>query len=70
MILLKQLREKKGISQYRLAQLSHIPQQTISGIESGQRANPGVETLYPLCMALGCTLSDMYHPDEKEDTGT
>ena len=66
MVLLKQLREERKLSQFRLSQMSGVPQQTISAIESCARTNPRIETLYALCAAMGCTLSDMYHPDEKE----
>lgn len=67
MVLLKQKREEKGISQYRLSVLSGVPQQTISGIESEARKNPGIGTLYALCAALGCSLSDIYIPDEEKE---
>lgn len=67
LIRLKELRTANNMTQQELSKKSGIPQNTISMIENGQRTNPGVETLYPLCAALGCTLSDMYHPDEKEE---
>lgn len=66
MILLKEIREQKKLSQYQLASLSGVPQQTISAIESQKRQNPGVETLYPIAKALGCTVDDLYKCEEKE----
>lgn len=42
MVILKELREKKGLSQAELAEKSGIKQQTISLIENGKRQNPGV----------------------------
>jgi len=42
-----------------LARVSGVPQQTISGIETEQRTNPGVFTVWQLCKALGCTLEEM-----------
>lgn len=63
MILLKEIREQKKLSQYQLASLSGVPQQTISAIESQKRQNPGVETLYPIAKALGCTVDDVREED-------
>lgn len=63
MILLRERREMKALSQKRLAELSGVPQQTISAIESGDRQNPGIETLYLLSLPLGCQVGDLYRPD-------
>ena len=63
MILLKEAREKAGLSQKQLAELSKVPQQTISAIESGDRKNPGAETLYLLSAALGKKMDDLYNHD-------
>jgi len=65
MIKLRQIREEKGLSQFQLAVASGIAQQTISAIESGARKNPGIETLYPLTLPLGCKLDDLYVPEKK-----
>lgn len=54
------------MTQKTLAVLSGVPQQTISSVESGKRTNPGVETLYPICRVLGCTLNEIYVPTETE----
>ena len=67
MVLLKQLREEKKLSQFQLCQMSGVSQQTISAIESEARKNPGIGTLYALCGALGCSLSDIYIPDEEKE---
>ena len=63
MILLRQEREKAGLGQVELARRSGVSQQAISLIESGERKNPGIETLNALAVALGCALSDLYKPD-------
>ena len=63
MILLRQERERKNLSQAELARLSGIKQQTISLIESGDRKNPGIETLNALAIALECSVTDLYKPD-------
>jgi len=64
LILLKEKREERKLSQYQLAALSGVPQQTISAIESHKRVNPGVETLYPLARALNCLVDDLYKDDD------
>ncbi len=66
MIRLRALREKAEMTQVQLAKLSGVPQQTISMIESGDRKNPGIETLYPICKVLGCSLDDMCTQDDEE----
>ena len=68
MILLRQEREKKGISQQELARRSGVLQQTISKIEKGETTNPGVETLNTLAIAMGCTLGDVYKPGANSAT--
>lgn len=64
MIRLLELREAKHITQKKLAELSNVPQQTISAIESGKRKNPGIVALQKLAKALGCTLDEMMDEDE------
>jgi len=63
MILLKQYREKRGLTQCELAKRSGVPQQTICNIESGARRGANVDTLYKLSTALRCTVDDLYSPD-------
>jgi transcriptional regulator with XRE-family HTH domain len=48
----RRIREKKGLTQERLAEISGFSQQYISGLEQGRR-NPTVITLYELAIALG-----------------
>lgn len=67
MIMLKQEREKKGLSQTELERKSGVTQQAISMIESGERRNPGIETLNALAVALECDLLDLYRPDTAEE---
>ena len=47
------MRELQGFSQNQLAELSGIPQATISAIENG-RVNLGVERAKALAIALNC----------------
>lgn len=57
---LKDLRQSKGITVYRLSQETGISQNHIRELESGKR-NPSVETLRRLCDALGVNLSEMFN---------
>ena len=68
MVRLRQVRQKRKLTQKQLAELSNVPQQTISAIESGERKNPGIVTLQKLAKALECTLDDML--DENEPLST
>ena len=63
MIRLQEIREGKALTQKRLSEISGVPQQTISAIESGVRKNPGILTLRQLANAMGCTIDDIC-PDE------
>ena len=67
MILLKQKREEKGLNQTELARMSGVKQQTISMIESGDRKNPGIETMNALAVALKCDLQDLYKPEARKE---
>jgi len=53
------LREKKGLSQNGLANISKVPQSAISEIEAGKRKNPGIMYLQRLAAALGVNLSEL-----------
>ena len=57
---LKNLRQSKGITVYRLSQETGISQNHIRELESGKR-NPSVETLRRLCDALAVNLSEMFN---------
>lgn len=70
MILLKQERERKGLTQRQLSRMCGVTQQTISNIESGRNKNPGVETLGELAAALGIRLQDLYKPDNAVEVAT
>jgi len=68
MILLREKRTEKGLSQKELAELSGVPQQNISYYEQGVRV-PGADSLYRLAVALGTTMDRLYQPDGPK-TGT
>jgi transcriptional regulator with XRE-family HTH domain len=54
----KRIREQKGLTQERFAEISGFSQQYISGLEQGRR-NPTVITLYELATALGTSHVDL-----------
>ena len=57
---IKQERERRGVSQYRLAKLSGVSQPTISAIEADdQTRSPAVDTVEKIARALGCQVSDL-----------
>jgi len=53
---LKRLREKKGLSQDRLAKLADIANNTIIKIEQGENINPRLDTLKKIAKALGVSV--------------
>lgn len=56
---LKKLREKKGLSQDRLAKLADIANNTIIKIEQGENQNPTLDTLKKLAKALEISVDDL-----------
>ena len=55
------IRQKKGLTQEQLAEISGFSQQYISGLEQGRR-NPTVVTLYELASSLGVSHLDLVRP--------
>lgn len=66
MILLREKRLEKELSQKELAELSGVPQQNISAYEAGSRM-PGADALYALAVALDTTMDDLFKPDNAEE---
>ena len=56
---LKKLREKKGLSQDRLAKLANVANNTIIKIEQGENKNPTLDTLKKIAKALGVSVDDL-----------
>ena len=56
---LKKLREKKGLSQDRLAKLADVANNTIIKIEQGENINPTLATLKKMAKALGVSLDEL-----------
>ncbi len=56
---LKRLREKKGLSQDRLAKLADVANNTIIKIEQGENINPTLDTLKKVAKALDVSVDDL-----------
>lgn len=54
----RKVREKNGLTQEKLAEISGFSQQYISGLEQGKR-NPTIVTIYELSQALGVNYLDL-----------
>lgn len=48
----KKLREKRGLSQEKLARIADVSNNTIINIEAGKQNNPTIETLKKIAKAL------------------
>jgi DNA-binding XRE family transcriptional regulator len=56
---IKKLREKKGLSQEKLARLADVSNNTIVNIESGKQTNPTIETVSKIAKALDAKIEDL-----------
>jgi len=56
---LKKLREKRGLSQDRLAKLADVANNTIIKIEQGENMNPTLDTLKKIAKALEVSVDEM-----------
>ena len=55
----KQLREKLGLSQEKLARLADVSNNTIINIEAGKQDNPTIDTLKKVAKALDIPVEDL-----------
>jgi len=56
---LKKLRERKGLSQDRLAKLANVANNTIIKIEQGENENPTLGTLKKVAKALEISVDEL-----------
>ena len=56
---LRKVREKKGLSQERLARLADVANNTIIKIEAGKNQNPTLDTLQKISKALDISVDDL-----------
>ncbi|CDA90549.1 prophage LambdaSa1 transcriptional regulator Cro/CI family [Firmicutes bacterium CAG:238] len=59
---IKEIREKKGMTQEKLSQISGVSRAIIAGLESGARANTQTDTLLKIAKALEVEVSDIFLP--------
>jgi len=62
---LKEIRESKVISRYRLSKLSGLNESTLQAIENSDNPNPTFQIMCKLADALGVNLDD-FRQKEKE----
>ncbi len=63
---LQTIREYKGLTRYRITQMTGISGHHIKGIETGTR-QPAIDTLERLIEAMGCTMAEFFN-DGTENT--
>ena len=56
---IRELRNKKGLSQEKLARLADVSYNTIVKIESGESKNPTFQTMVGIAKALGVSLDQL-----------
>ena len=57
--IVKKLREKKNLSQEKLARLADVSNNTIVNIEAGKQSNPTIETLLKIAKALEVDVNEL-----------
>ena len=61
---IREAREKAGITQTALALAANVPQPILSGIETGKRREPTIQTVARLARALGVTIESLIEWEE------
>ena len=56
---IRELRNKKGLSQEKLARLAEVSYNTVVKIESGESKNPTFQTMVGIAKALGVSLDEL-----------
>lgn len=59
---IKTLRENRGMTVYRLANLAGMPQNHVTNIENGL-VSPRIDTLEKIVRPLGCTMAEFFNED-------
>lgn len=63
---IKELREKKGISQGQLADLCQVSRQTINAIENN-KYDPSLKLAFSIAKTLGTTVDELFCFEEEVD---
>ena len=56
------VKEKRGWSLYKLAQVMNLPQQTVYSWACG-RTQPSYDNMDKLCDAIGCTIGELFEAE-------
>lgn len=56
---LKELKKAKGLSSKQIAEMTNLPERTVSRVFSGDTPNPYADTLYRIVSVLGGSLDDI-----------
>lgn len=59
MLILKEVRELKGISRYKLSKLSGVKESTLQNIENSNDPNPTFKVMCKIADALDITLDEL-----------
>jgi len=65
---LKALRKAAGMSQPKLAELIGATRQAVARLENSPEANPTIETVRKLAVALNCTPNDLIPLDDPPES--
>lgn len=57
---IKAIRDKKGMTQEKLSEISGVSRTIIAGLESGARTNTSTDTISKLAKALEVEISDIF----------
>lgn len=57
---LKELKKRTGMTAKHIAELTNLPERTVSRIFSGDTDNPYMDTLHRIVVALGGSLDDIF----------
>jgi transcriptional regulator with XRE-family HTH domain len=69
--LIKQYREKTGLTQAAVAKIAGSSRPQLAELESGSVANPTIKTIQAIAKALGCQVTDFFiTPEEADRTAT
>lgn len=66
---IKELRERKGLSQRRLAQAIDVTENTIANWENGRTGLDWFERISKLCQSLDCSPNELFAYVEAEEAG-
>lgn len=58
---IKEIREKKNITLYRLSKLTGLSRSYLTDLESNRKTNPSLETAYKISIALDINIRDLFY---------